>query len=253
MDQGSTAPVISVVMPLFNAEQYVASSIESVRCQTFREWELLILDDGSEDGSAQIAEQYAREDGRIRVFRNERNRGVAYTRNRAMEMARGEWIALLDCDDLWREEKLERQLAKASERCAELVYASYTLFRKESGKRKNYIVPESVTYDSMLRENVIGCSTVLVRRELMKEHHFRPDYDLEDYALWLELLRNGHRFAGCTEVLVDWRILNGSRSSRKLRSAGKRWNVYRKAEKLPLIKSTGAFAAYAVRAVWKRL
>lgn len=238
-------------MPLYHAEKYVAEAIRSVQAQTCGDWELLVIDDGSQDGSLKIVQDLAKGDPRITVHANPQNMGVARTRNRGLELASGDWIAFLDSDDLWRADKLEKQLRLADRTGAQMIYTSYTLFRDESPTRSTYIVPERITYESMLRENAVGCSTVLIRKDALDGHRFSPEIYHEDYALWLELLRAGCEMAGCTETLVDWRVCPGSRSFHKGAAGRNRWYIYRKVEKLPVGRSARAFAAYAVRGLAK--
>ena len=161
---GGRQPLVSVIMPAYNAEKYIGEAIASVRAQTYENWELLILDDGSADRTAEIAQAYAQRDARIRVLRNPQNMGVARTRNRGFDLAQGEWIALLDSDDRWRAQKLEKQLALAVRSGSRLLYTSYALFVDTEREMRVYCVPQSVDYRRLLGENVIGCSTVLLHR-----------------------------------------------------------------------------------------
>ena len=242
---------VSVLLPSYRSEAYLAQAIDSVLAQTYSNWELLILDDQSPDGAWEIAQSYVQKDDRIRCIKNERNIGVAGTRNRGLELAQGTWVAFLDSDDIWHPEKLEMQLAALKRSGADLVYTSYAMFSDEDRRRAEYLVPESVDYESLLLENVIGCSTAMVRRSALENHRFRLDLYHEDYALWLELLRSGVVAAGCPDVLVEWRLSKGSRSYNKLKAAKNRWAIYRKAEKLPLWKSAFVFVVYAVRGIAK--
>lgn len=212
-------PLVSVIMPAYNAEKYIGEAIASVCVQTYENWELLILDDGSADRTAEIAQAYAQRDARIRVLRNPQNMGVARTRNRGFDLARGEWIALLDSDDRWRAQKLEKQLTLAVHSGSRLLYTSYALFADAEREMRVYRVPQSVDYRRLLGENVIGCSTVLLHRSLLERLRFREDVFHEDYALWLAILRGVDSAAGCTEVLADWRISEQSRSFDKRAAA----------------------------------
>lgn len=117
--------LVSVIMPAYNAEKYIEEAISSVVSQTYKNWELLILDDCSSDRTGEIAELFEKADPRIHLFRNSQNLGAARTRNRGLDLARGEWIALLDCDDVWHEEKLEKQLVIAGHSGADIIYCSY--------------------------------------------------------------------------------------------------------------------------------
>ena len=252
-EEQTARPMISVIIPIFNGERYVAEAIESVLSQTYPSLELLLIDDCSTDRSAQIACQYEERDCRVHFYQNAKNCGVAETRNFGITKAQGDWVALLDSDDIWWADKLERQLEVADKTGAELIYTSYAILDADGGRTKDYMVPDHVTYKAMLRENVIGCSTVLARRDLLQKHDFRSDYYHEDYLLWLELLREGHSFAGCREVLTGWRKLPSSRSADKIWAARKRWDIYRKAEKLPLLMACHAFAAYVFHGVKKSI
>lgn len=247
-------PAVSIIMPVYNTEGFVSEAINSVLEQSFQDWELIIVDDCSSDSSAAIALAYAGRDPRIKVHLNKTNQGVAASRNAGIAASAGAWIAFLDCDDIWRKKKLEKQLALAKKSGARLIYSSYSLFAGDAGKgyRKDYLVPASVTYKSMLRENYIGCSTVLVSREALDGHRFSTSIHHEDYALWLELLKSGVTTAGCIEILVDWRITPNSRSANKIHAAKGRWHIFRKVEKLPLQTALSSMTIYAVRGLLKR-
>lgn len=236
-------PLVSVIMPSYNAEKYIDEAIRSVIAQTYTNWELFVIDDGSTDRTARIAQSYAEKDSRVIFRQNSHNMGTANTRNIGIRLANGEWIATLDSDDIWHPEKLEIQLKKAQETGALFLYSSYSLFC--DGFRQEYTVPEKVDYSSLLTENVIGCSTVMMHKSILEDHLFPSEVYHEDYALWLDLLRAGYNAVGCTEVLTEWRIVRNSRSFNKRKSAKNRWIIYRKMEKLPLYKSMKVFAAYA--------
>ena len=213
--------------------------------QTLTDWELLVIDDGSSDGTCAVVEQLAREDERIRFLKNEKNMGAAATRNRGFELCRGDFVALLDSDDIWAPEKLSRQLDLMQRSGAELCYSSYAVIDGTGNKAKaDYLVPETVDFEGLLRENVIGCSTVMLRRSIIEKYRFHTDYFHEDYVLWLQLLQAGYRAVGCGEVLVKWRLIETSRSFNKLQSAKNRWKIYRDYLHLPLGRSIRAFAAY---------
>lgn len=244
-------PLVSVIMPAYNAEKYIGEAIASVCAQTYENWELLILDDGSADRTVEIAESYAQQDARIQVLCNPQNMGVARTRNRGFDLAQGEWIALLDSDDRWRAQKLEKQLAVARSSDADIVYCSYAMIDENGCHLSDFIVPETTSYDAMLRESVLSCSTVLLRQLILREHHFSAEHYHEDYALWLELMRFGYRAVACREILVDYRVVNGSRSSNKFKSAKYRWEIYRDVERLSLPRSAQAFLTYALHGMRK--
>ena len=251
MDTSNPQPLVSVVMPAYNAERYIGEAISSVLSQTYKNWELLILDDCSSDRTGEIAELFEKADPRIHLFRNSQNLGAARTRNRGLDLARGEWIALLDCDDVWHEEKLEKQLVIAGHSGADIIYCSYAMISESGVHLSDFLVPVATDYEAMLRKSVLSCSTVLLRRLALSGHRFSQAYYHEDYVFWLELLKAGYSAVGCPEVLADYRLVRGSRSSDKGNAARNRWVVYRRVEKLPLGKSVAVFAAYARNALQK--
>jgi len=252
--ENNKMPLVSVIMPAYNAGRFLEEAVRSVMTQTVTDWELLILDDGSKDDTAQIAESLAAEDARIRFLPNERNMGVARTRNRGFDLCRGQYVALLDSDDVWLPEKLEKQLALAQAAGADIVYCSYGIMDSRSlPSRADYLVANHVELKQLLLENCIGCSTVLLGRRVVDQYRFEVDFYHEDYVLWLRLLQDGFRAVGCTEVLVRWRLLENSRSFDKRRSAKNRWLIYRNYLKLSAWKSAWYFAGYAVAGLRKYL
>lgn len=244
-------PLVSVVMPAYNAEKYIGEAIRSVQSQTYKNWILLAIDDCSTDHTAEIIQSFANEDNRVRLIRNVHNLGAAKTRNRGFELAEGEWVALLDSDDVWYSEKLEKQLAKAMESGSEIIYCSYSLIDRCGNKISDYTVPEQTSYCEMLKESVLSCSTTLLAKSVVDKNRFSSDYYHEDLAYWLQLLKSGYSATACCESLAGYRILEGSRSHSKIQSAKNRWVIYRKAENLSWLKSISVFLTYVVRGLRK--
>ena len=246
------APTVSVVMPAYNAEPYIGQAIESVRSQTFGDWELIVVDDCSTDGTAGIARAAAAADPRVRVVRQPANGGVAAARNRGVAEARGAWVALLDSDDVWEPEKLELQTALARDSGAPIVYCSYDLMgRGGEDLGRPFTVPTQTDFHAMLAESVIGCSTCLIDADLMKSHPFLSDVQHEDYLLWMTLLREGNAARGCPEVLMHYRQIPGSRSNDKLRAARGRWDIYRRGLGLSWPKSAASLLRYTISGLRK--
>ena len=236
---------VSIILPAYNAQDTIENAIRSVLAQTIGEWELLILDDASTDATEAVVKTF-QEDPRVQFFPSSVNRGVAATRNEGIEKSTGQWIAFLDSDDTWAPDKLEKQLLRLQEADASLCYTSYALVDLNGKKvRGDYMVPETVDYSALLRENVIGCSTVLVEASVVKAHPFEPGFYHEDYVLWCKLLKAGYRAVGCPEVLMNWCYRENSRSYNKFKSLQKRWEIYRKALQLPLWTSAANIMSYA--------
>ena len=245
-------PLVSIVMPVYNAEHLVADAIRSVQAQTMGDWELFVIDDCSQDRTLEIAAEISKDDHRIHIEQNEKNACVAQSRNKGLSMCRGKYIAFLDSDDIWHPNKLETQISCLEKNNADLVYTSYAIVDQEGKQRcRDYIVPETVSYEQLLKENVIGCSTVLLRHACVEENRFDVTIFHEDYALWLKLLRSGCRAVGVPEVLVDYYYHTDSKAGNKWTAAKYRWNIYRRYLKLSLWESVRYFCQYAVSGLRK--
>lgn len=219
-------PLITILMAAYNAEKTIGQAIDSVVAQTYPNWELFIVNDCSSDSTLMIAESY--DDSRIHVLNNERNIGVSLSRKRGLDVANGEWIAILDSDDMWLPNKLEKQLALARSKNAELVYTG-SAFIKDDGNPIDWQlhVPDTLTYRKLLKQNLISNSSALVRTDLYKKHYVIGDNMHEDYAIWLGVLAGGTIAYGIDEPLLSYRIGSNTKTSDKKKSAIMNWNTYR--------------------------
>lgn len=239
-------PAVSVIMPAYNMERFVEQAIRSVIAQTFSDWELIVVDDCSNDGTWSILKKMAKEDSRIQVVRNERNQGAAMTRNRAFDLCRGSYVALLDSDDIWYPEKLAKQTALAQRTGADIIYCSYGIVDQNGEKIcEDFIVPETVTFEAFLTRAVISCSTALLKRRIIETYRFGTKYYHEDLVFWCQILRDGHVARGVSDVLAEYRVIEGSRASNKGRSALFRWQVYRELLGFSVVKSAKLMCKYA--------
>jgi teichuronic acid biosynthesis glycosyltransferase TuaG len=221
-------PKVSVIVPAYSCGAYLRQAVTSALRQSVKDIEVLVIDDGSADDTLQVAQALAREDRRVRVAANGRNMGVARTRNRGIDDARGDYIAFLDGDDEWRRDKLEKQLAFMEQTRCDLSYTAYALMDEKGDVRgKPYHVPRRISVPRLLRENVVGCSSAVIRRAAVGDIRMRPGYAHEDYVFWLELLRNGRVAGGIDEALMRYRILPSARSAKKPKAAAGRWKIYR--------------------------
>lgn len=238
-------PVVSVVMPAYNTEKYIREAVSSIENQTLRDWELLVVDDCSTDHTYEILQKLAQEDARIKIIRNQTNCGAAMSRNIAFSQCSGKYVALLDSDDLWEPEKLEKQVICAEKTGADIIYCSYSII-DECGRKKSpdFIVPEHTDFNSMLKKSTISCSTALLKSKLVAQFQFPTHMYHEDLAYWLELLKNGANAAGVIEVLASYRITPGSRAFNKVQSAVNRWKIYTEYLGLPAVRSTCLLAKY---------
>lgn len=246
---GREYPGVSVVMPAYNAEKTILRAMESVLSQDHCTLELLVVDDCSKDSTASIVEALARNDSRVRLLRNAQNGGVSYSRRRAVEESRFDYIAFLDSDDYWEQGKLTRQLALLQDHSEAPLCYTGSAFIDENGRRSDYLlqVPEQVTFRQLLKQNVISCSSVLVSKALIQAHPMVDDRGIhEDYASWLCMLRQIPYAVGINEPLLVYQVSLGSKSGNKLKAAGMQWRTYRVAG-VPLLTAAVSFCAYAVR------
>lgn len=246
----SGGPRVSVVMPAYNCAGTIGAAVRSVQGQSFAGWELLVADDGSKDDTPARVAALAAEDGRVRLLPARENGGPAAARNRAIGAAAGEIVAFLDADDVWEPEKLEAQLALMEGTGCGLCYTAYGFIGLDGAPEGGvYQVPQTVDYEGLLRENVMGLSTVALRREALGDARFDARFAHEDYALWLGLLRGGVAARGINRPLVRYR--RGGRSANKLKAARDRWAVYRQGEGLPPGKALYYLGCYAKAALRK--
>lgn len=248
-----SGPAVSVVMPAHNARRFIGAAIESVVAQTIDDWELIVVDDASTDGTADIVQAFAWGDSRIRYIRNQCNVGVASTRNRALEMARGRYVAFLDSDDLWMPGKLQAQVTFLDTTEGTVSYGSYRRI-DEDGRFLRYVQPPpTLDYRTMLRSNFIGNLTGIYRRAALADLRFER-VGHEDYLFWLRAIRRAGT-ADATpsdEPLAAYRVARGSRSANKFRAMAWQWIIYRKHLALPMPYSSWLFLHYVFFAIAKR-
>lgn len=244
--------LVSVVMPAYNAELFIEEAIASVRSQTIKNWELIVVDDFSGDDTRKIVAQLAEIDERIHLVCNGKNMGVARTRNRGLDICSGKYIAFLDSDDYWKPQMLEKMIACAVETVADIIYCSYELV-DECGRRicNDFIVPTATTFEESIVRSVITCSTVLITSELAKTIRFPTNMYHEDIALWFSLLRDGRTARGVSEVLASYRQRTNSRSAGKLSSAKQRWKIYRTYLQMPVLQCCFAMIRYGYYGIIK--
>nr|WP_279512673.1 glycosyltransferase family 2 protein [Luteimonas aestuarii] len=242
---------VSVVMPVYNAESTMRRSIDSVLAQTHADWELLLVDDGSSDGSAGIIAGYAARDGRIRPV-HQANGGVASARNAGIDIATGDYIAFLDSDDWWHPDKLALQVAAMRDQGALVSYAAYQRVAEDGRALSTVSPPAAVDYRDMLASNFIGNLTGMLDRRLGEVRFARMGH--EDYVFWLECVRRAGRAVRVPSdgPLAWYLVREGSVSANKLRAASWQWRIYRDVAGLSLARASVCMLQYVVHALRKR-
>lgn len=247
-------PLVTVIMPVYNAERYMQQSIESIIAQTYQNWELLIVDDGSTDSSVQIMQKYCSRDRRIQMIPSTGNEGVASARNKGIQTAKGEYIAFLDSDDLWKAEKLEIQIHYMQEHNCGFVYSAYDVIDEKNVYQKT-ITPywDKVSYKKLLNTNIIACCTAVIKSEYIKDN-LMPQLKHEDYATWLNILKNHQLIAECVPgILASYRLVKGSVSSNKIKTIGWNWRIYRYNQQLGFLQSVRQIISFICMTGFKYL
>ena len=245
--------LVSIVVPVYNAGKWIEDTILSVKSQTYKEWELILVDDLSTDDSVKVMELYEGPD--IKVIKTSKNHGAAYARNLGISEAEGQYICFIDADDLWSPDKLETQLAFMKEKDAAFGFTGYEFADASGiGVQKIVRVPGTITYRQALKNTTIFTSTVMFDMEkLEKNDIMMPEVPSEDTATWWKVLKKIDRAYGLDEQLTLYRRGSGTLSSNKMTAIQRIWNLYRNVEGLGAVYSAYCFVFWAVRAVAMRM
>lgn len=247
--------LISIIIPVFNAEKFLKETIRTVLDQTYQNWELLLINDYSTDKSKEIAQPFLK-DKRIQWIDLKKNSGPAIARNKGINLAKGKYICFLDADDLWKKDKLEKQLNFMKEKKCAFSFTGYE-FADENGKPngKKVHVPEKIKYKESLKNTIIWTSTVMLDMgKLKKNDILMPNVRKgQDTATWWKILKEINYAYGFNEILSFYRRSPNSLSANKLKALKRTWYLYRNIEKLSLIKSTYCFVIYCYNAIKKRI
>ncbi|MGO3184541.1 MAG: glycosyltransferase family 2 protein [Aequorivita sp.] len=223
------SPLVSVIMPLYNSSKYVSEAIKSVLEQTYTHWELIIVDDASNDGSSQIVEELAALHSRILSVKLTANHGPSFCRNKATEIAQGDYMAFLDSDDLWDTEKLSAQIKFMLENKCDVSFTSY-LHINENGNSLNRRVSAMsiLPYEKQFRNNYIGNLTGMYNAAALGKIKSAKMPKRQDWALWLEAIKRSKKPAmGINQDLAFYRIRKDSVSANKMGLLKHNFNFYK--------------------------
>lgn len=244
-------PLVSVIMPSYNSAEYVASAILSVLKQTYKNLELIVVDDASTDNTLKIVNSF-KKDVRLIVVSHQQNLGVYATRNSGLKKAKGQYISFIDSDDMWLPNKLDREIAFMRRNYISFLYSYYQITDEKGQVKKSVInLPRQVNYEALLKSNSIPLLTVVLSSKLLYKEQFRSIHH-EDYALWLEILRTENVTAHLIpEITAIYRVRKGSISSNKIKSAIWTWQILRHQEKVTLFQSVKNMLFYIIEGVRK--
>ncbi len=245
--------LVSIITPMYNGAKLVGQTIESVLAQTHIEWEMLVVDDCSQDdGRGQVVVQkYMETDSRIKLIVLPENRGASGARNKGIRSAEGEFLAFLDADDLWDADFLEKQLLFLQEKNAEIVFSSYRRIGEDTNDTvlDPFIVPVMVRYKDILKTLPICPSTAILDIGRLGKHYFdeRMGSLRDDYVFWLYLLKNHVDIAhGNQEILASYRIRKDAVTANKFSVIKPQWKVLREIEKISFFKCVYYISCWAI-------
>ncbi len=245
---------VSVIIPVYNKERYIANSIESIINQSYKDWEIILVDDCSTDNSARIISTYIPRYKNIKYHKQEKNEGAAVARNTALSIATGRYTAFLDADDEWCPEKLEQQLEFMKKNNAAISCTALECI-DEDGKSLNLIrsVRKEIDYGFLLKNTMIATSTVIIDRKKIGDFKMPLRRKGQDYATWLKLLRFGDKCYGLNEVLTKYRVMKESLSSNKWSSIKQVWEIQTINEGINKFKASINIGFFIFNALRKRI
>jgi teichuronic acid biosynthesis glycosyltransferase TuaG len=247
--------LVSIIVPVYNAERFIKETIQTVLNQTYENWELLLVNDRSTDGSAKLINSCIAKDKRIKLLENKVNTGTAITRNKGIGAAKGRYIAFLDADDQWLSTKLEKQVSFMHKMDCEFSFTSYEYADENCAPNGRIAkVPTSITHKQAMKNTTIFTSTVMFdMNKLSKDDIHMPNVKYEDSACWWKVLKKIGIAYGIQEVLTYYRRTSGTYSANKFKAVGMTWNLYRNVEKLDFFRSAYYLSHYAYNATMRRI
>lgn len=247
-------PLVSIITPVYNAAPWLRETLDTVRAQTLTDWEMILVDDGSTDGSVEILEKAAAEDTRFRLLRMPRNGGPSEARNLALSAARGRFLAFLDADDLWLPEKLARSVEWMTTRGYGFIYHDYRHISHDGALVGSLVQgPEVLDLQTLhTRRGTGGCLSVVIDRDRSPGFQFPrgKDYKHEDFIGWLHLIQHGELGHRLPADLGRYRLSANSRSSNKLKAVRDTWRIYREFSKLPRLRAFYWWIQYVWNSFW---
>lgn len=251
MSREYEARLVSVIIPVYNAERFIRKALDSVFAQTYQKIQVVLVDDRSKDKSAEIIKEYGEKHPNIIYHLQEKNMGAGAARNKALELATGQYVAFLDSDDIWKPDKTERQLKRMKKHHSPFGYGAIEMI-DENGKviKPKRKISERCDYRYLLHNTVIATSSVIVDRSVLGDFRMPLRRGGQDYATWLMLLRNGAVAVGINDVLVQYRVSSGSLSSNKFKSIKQVWEIQTQDEhisKIPAAFHVGCFCFNALK------
>ena len=228
--------LVSIIMPTYNCGSFIKKTIESVLNQTYKNWELIIVDDCSKDNTEEVVKKI--KDKRIKYYKLKQNSGAAVARTESMKKAKGYYMAFLDSDDLWYPEKLEKQIKFMEDNNYDFTCTAYEqIDEKDNLLEKIIKVKKKANYNRILLDCPVGNSTVMYNVDKLGKFEVPNIRKRNDDALWLQIIKKAKYIYGMDDILMKYRIRSNSISSNKLSLVKYHWQLYREIEHLSVIRS----------------
>lgn len=247
--------LISIIVPVYNAEHFLADTIKTVQDQTYQNWEMILVDDYSKDNSIKVIQKAMKKDKRIKLFCQKQNGGAALARNRGIMEASGDYICFLDADDLWHKDKLQKQLNFMKKNKCAFSFTGYqfvNVYGMKNGKK--VWVPKKISYKDALKNTTISTITTMFNMHIIgKKDITMPNVKSEDTATWWQVLKKVNYAYSINEILSYYRRSKNTSSSNKIKAVKQTWNLYRNVEKFNIIKSLYYFGWYIFNAIKRRV
>ena len=248
--------LVSIIVPVYNAERFLEDTINTVLNQTYKNWELILVDDCSTDKSVDIINKYSKKDKRVKLFKNKVNSKAAVSRNNGIKKSSGRYLCFLDADDLWDKQKLEKQVNFMKNNDCEFSFTGYEFADKDGNPNgKKVFIPNKINYKQALKNTTIWTSTVMFdMKKLSKKDIYMPNVARgQDSATWWKVLKKIGYAYGINEILSFYRRTEGSLSSNKITALKRTWNLYRNVEHLNIFSSSYNFCWYCFNALKRRI
>ena len=248
--------LVSIIIPVYNCEKYISQTIDTVKQQEYTNWELIIVNDGSNDNSlSKIQKQIQDIKEKVKLINFSKNQGVAKARNAALKEASGKYIAYLDADDLWEKEKLYKQIKFMKENNVFFSYTGYARIKEDGTFLRTVKAPRKTGYKDLLKSTIMLTSTIMIDiSKIPKENLEMPNLKVsEDTQTWLNVLKTGEVAYGLDENLAKYRQRKSSASSNKIKSTIGIWKVYREYQLMGRIKSSYYTFLHVINAIRKRI
>ncbi len=234
----TNSALVSVIMPAYNAAQFIEAAVKSVRDQNYTNWELIVIDDASTDGTRKILQKLSNQESRLRLITNETNKGPGISRNKGIAAAQGDFIAFLDADDLWKPQKLENQLKFMRENDVDVSYSSYERI-DENGERRKEVVEALpfLKYEKLLKSNYVGNLTGIYNCKKLGKIYGPEVKKRQDWGLWLNAVKKADTARSIKAPLALYRLRKSSISGNKLEMLKYNFNIYHKVLGFSFLKS----------------